>query len=120
MPDCPVGAILFQVTDSSSPAPASQKLEETISSNRQQLSLLAISSQQSEIEMKDLVRSLTEVECLVSDLDNAAGAGEERKERLERELEELEQKITDAETELAEVEPEWRDKLKAEKDERQT
>ena len=84
------------------------------------MSLLAISSQQSEIEMKDLVRSLTEVECLVVDLDNAAGAGEERKARLEGQLAEIEQRIAEAEAELAEVEPEWREKLSSEKDERQT
>lgn len=66
--------------------------------------------------MKDLVRSLTEVECLIVDSEAAAGAGEERKERLERELGEVLEKITEAEEELANVEPEWREKVKSEKE----
>lgn len=69
--------------------------------------------------MRDLVRSLTEVECLIADLNDVAGEGEQRRGRLETELEEVETRIAGVETELAEVEPEWRERVQEEKEEKQ-
>jgi structural maintenance of chromosome 3 (chondroitin sulfate proteoglycan 6) len=70
--------------------------------------------------MRDLVRSLTEVECLIDDLNDAAGEGEQRRGRLETELDQIETRVGEVETELAEVEPEWRQRVQEEKEEKQT
>lgn len=68
--------------------------------------------------MRDLVRSLTEVDCLIADLNNAAGDADERRARIEKELAEVEKRIGTVEAELAEVEPEWSERVREEKQEK--
>jgi structural maintenance of chromosome 3 (chondroitin sulfate proteoglycan 6) len=68
--------------------------------------------------MKDLVRSLTEVNCIIQDLTDAAGDGEQRRQRLEQELDQVQARIAEVERELEEVEPEWRETVVAEREER--
>lgn len=46
--------------------------------------------------MADLVRTRTEIECLIADFKAAQDGGEERRQELTDELEELEKKIGDA------------------------
>lgn len=67
----------------------------------------------------DLIRARTEVNCLIDDLATTSGETSERKEQLEGELETIDQRITQLRAELAEVEPEWRARVKEEKEGRQ-
>lgn len=87
-----------------------QELETALTEYRQQLDLLSVSTTTSQDEMKDLIRSLTEVECLVADLTSSTLSSTERKESLEADLRSIEDRIKTVEGELGEVEPSWKAK----------
>lgn len=96
----------------------SQKLEQEIKNLRQQLSISALSKAGYDDEMNELIRSRTELECTIADLQQAGERGEERKEELEADFESILRQITDKESELMEVTPEWQDRVKEEKEEK--
>ena len=64
--------------------------------------------------MNDLVRSCTELECTVQDLTAAGERSSGRREELEAELSGLNAEITQAEAELAQLNPEWEHRKGAE------
>lgn len=68
--------------------------------------------------MSDLVRSRTEIECIIEDLQAAEERGQERREELQAELEGIERRITGLEAELMEVLPDYQDKAREEKEEK--
>lgn len=87
----------------------SQELETALSEHRQQLELLAVSTTSSQEEMHDLIRSLTELECLVADLTSSTESTAERQEALEGEVATIERRIEVVRAELdGEVQPAWR------------
>jgi len=67
---------------------------------------VAQSRRDTQAELTDLIRSRTELECIVEDLQST-NAGSEGKEDHEAELENIERKIREKETILAELLPEW-------------
>lgn len=77
-----------------------------------------MSKHQLDDELQDLIRTQTELECLIVDLQQADERGEARREVLDQELEEVSEKIQEIETELMEVVPELEDRTRAEKEER--
>lgn len=95
-----------------------QKLENDIKSARQQLTVSALTKQGIDDEMSDLVRSQTEIQCIIEDLQAAEERGLERREELQAELEGIERRITGLEAELMEVLPDYQDKAREEKEEK--
>lgn len=95
-----------------------KKLEQEIKSAKQQLALTSLTKQGYDAEMNDLIRSRTELQCTIDDLQAAEEQGQERREELEAELEVIETKITEMEAELMEIVPEYQDRVKEEKDEK--
>ncbi|KAG8952494.1 Structural maintenance of chromosomes protein 3 [Tulasnella sp. 424] len=95
-----------------------EKLENDIKSARQQLTVSALTKQGIDDEMSDLVRSQTEIQCIIEDLQAAEERGLERREELQAELEGIERRITGLEAELMEVLPDYQDKAREEKEEK--
>lgn len=70
--------------------------------------------------MHDLIRSLTELECLVADLSSATESTTERRVALEGEVETIEQRIDAVRSELdKEIHPAWREAVAEERTVRQ-
>ncbi|KAA1469211.1 RecF/RecN/SMC protein [Dentipellis sp. KUC8613] len=84
-----------------------QTLETKIKEAKHSLSTLSLTRQGAQAELTDLIRSRTELECVVADLRAAdARAGGTRSE-LETELASLESQITAKERDLAALLPRW-------------
>ncbi|TFY63618.1 hypothetical protein EVG20_g6252 [Dentipellis fragilis] len=84
-----------------------QTLETKIKEGKHTLSTLSLTRQGAQAELTDLIRSRTELECVVADLRAAdARAGGTRSD-LETELASLESQITAKERDLAALVPQW-------------
>lgn len=68
--------------------------------------------------MQDLIRSKTEVECLVADLRSAEDSNDGTAEQLQNQLQGISQRISEKEVELMEIEPEWASERQQEMDEK--
>ena len=68
--------------------------------------------------MQDLLRSRTEIQCIIADLEQAGEKGDARRQALQSELDDILGQIEAIKTELMEVVPEWEGHVKREKDER--
>jgi structural maintenance of chromosome 3 (chondroitin sulfate proteoglycan 6) len=69
--------------------------------------------------MADLVRDKTEIECLISDFENAGEVGQERRKQVAEEVKELERKIEDANERMDELGPELDEAVNEERDARE-
>lgn len=69
-------------------------------------------------EMQDLIRSKTEVECLVADLRSVEDSNDGTAEQLQNQLQGISQRISEKEVELMEIEPEWASERQQEMDEK--
>jgi len=78
-----------------------------MSEARHSLETVAQSRRDTQAELTDLVRSRTELECIVEDLHAANQNAGGRREDYEAELEQIEQKIAEREASLEELTPEW-------------
>jgi structural maintenance of chromosome 3 (chondroitin sulfate proteoglycan 6) len=85
----------------------SKSIEAEIAEKRQQQSLLSLNRREMDNEMQDLIRSKTEVECLVADLRSAEDSNDGATEQLQNQLQDISQRISEKEVELMEIEPEW-------------
>lgn len=56
---------------------------------------------------------------MIADLEAAGEQGDARRSSLQAALEQVEERISEVETELMEVVPEWEDRVGAEKEERE-
>lgn len=70
--------------------------------------------------MNDLIRSCTELECIVEDLTAAGERFSGRREEFDSELLNLDTEITQAEAELAQLIPEWEQRKDAELNEKRS
>jgi structural maintenance of chromosome 3 (chondroitin sulfate proteoglycan 6) len=95
-----------------------QTLKEELANHQSALSVTSLTAHGLDTEMEDLLRSRTEIECIIADLEQAGEKGDARRQALQSELDEILRRINDIETELMEVVPEWEDRVKREKDER--
>ncbi|KAG8990253.1 Structural maintenance of chromosomes protein 3 [Tulasnella sp. JGI-2019a] len=95
-----------------------EQLEQEIKEMKQQMSISKLSKQGYDDEMNELIRSRTELECTIADLQQVGERGEERREELEADLEEILGKITEKEAELMELAPNLQDRIKEEKEEK--
>jgi len=68
--------------------------------------------------MQDLIRSKTEVECLVADLRSAEDSNDGTAEQLQNQLQDISQRISEKEVEFMEIEPEWAEARQQEMDEK--
>lgn len=80
-----------------------QALEEEVTKAKHSLATSTISLQQYESEMADLVRSKTEVECVIADFAQASEAGETRRMALREQLESIEKRVGRATERLMEL-----------------
>lgn len=96
----------------------SQFVEAEIAEKRQQQSLLSLNRREMDNEMQDLIRSKTEVECLVADLRSADDSNDGTAEELQKQLQVISQRISEKEVELMEIEPEWASERQQEMDEK--
>ncbi|KAG8933420.1 Structural maintenance of chromosomes protein 3 [Tulasnella sp. 418] len=95
-----------------------EKLETDIKAAKQKLSLAQLTKTGYDDELSDLVRSKTEIQCIIADLKQANERGEEQREALQAELRRLDQRITGVEAELMEITPEWQDKVREDREEK--
>lgn len=79
---------------------------------------LASTREDAQVELTDLVRSRTELECTVSDLQSAQDRTGGQKEDLERSLEQIKAEIARKEKALSKLIPEWEQKRNAEASEK--
>ncbi|WVQ96685.1 hypothetical protein IAU59_003791 [Kwoniella sp. CBS 9459] len=73
-----------------------QRYEEALTTAKHALSTTQLALRQYESEMADLVRSRTEIGCLIEDFTVAGEAGEARRAEVAQELQTLEERITEA------------------------
>ncbi|WVQ82965.1 hypothetical protein IAT38_005101 [Cryptococcus sp. DSM 104549] len=73
-----------------------QRYEDALTTSKHALSTTQIALRQYESEMADLVRSKTEIECLIADFETAGEAGEQRRQEIGKELVNLEERIEEA------------------------
>lgn len=85
----------------------SQNLEQSISSARASLTTLKLTRQGAQAELADLIRSRTELQCIVADLQAASERDGGRREELEHELAMVQNQIIEKEAALERLKPEW-------------
>ncbi|KAI0087967.1 hypothetical protein BDY19DRAFT_202098 [Irpex rosettiformis] len=85
----------------------SKSLEQSISRLRNGLTTANLTRQGTQTELTDLIRSRTELQCIVSDLQTAADRAGGQNVVLESELTEVQQQIAQREASLAALLPEW-------------
>ncbi|KAG6333732.1 hypothetical protein ID866_5360 [Astraeus odoratus] len=86
-----------------------QRLEQKISQTKHALSTHTITRQDTQAELTDLVRSRTELECIIADLQSFGEREGSRRQELEKEIVSVERQITAKEHELATLMPQWND-----------
>ncbi|KAL4070010.1 RecF/RecN/SMC [Scleroderma yunnanense] len=86
-----------------------QRLEQKISETKHALSTSTITRQDAQAELTDLVRSRTELECVIADLQSAGEQEGGRRAELEREVATVEHQIIAKERELGALMPQWND-----------
>lgn len=96
-----------------------QKLETDLSSTRQEAEERNLEKLQLEQERRDLTKARTQVELLVRDLEEAGERSTGQRGALDTELERLHTEITQKESELMSVAPEWEDAVKAQEQARE-
>ncbi|KAJ6455782.1 structural maintenance of chromosome protein 3 [Mycena sanguinolenta] len=84
-----------------------QDLEKAISEAKHNLETLATARQDAQSELTDFIRTRTELECIVQDLQNASLRAGGKREKYNAELRQIEQQITMREDSLAELLPDW-------------
>ncbi|KAF8839572.1 RecF/RecN/SMC protein [Paxillus ammoniavirescens] len=84
-----------------------QRLEQQISQTKHNLSTLGITRQDAQSELSDLIRSRTELECIIADLQSASEQEGGRRSALESEITAVEQQIRAKEEELSQLIPLW-------------
>ncbi|KAH7885116.1 RecF/RecN/SMC [Phlebopus sp. FC_14] len=84
-----------------------QLLEQKISETTHTLSSLNLTRQDAQAELSELVRSRTELECSVADLQSAGELEGGRREELQNEISTIRQRIAAKEHELSEIIPHW-------------
>ena len=84
-----------------------QDVERKIGEEKHGLQNLALSRQDAQAELTDLIRSRTELECTLDDIKVAAARSTGDKDTLLTELQSLEEAVTDREAALQAIFPEW-------------
>jgi structural maintenance of chromosome 3 (chondroitin sulfate proteoglycan 6) len=89
-----------------------------MTSTKQALNLNSIQKKGLAAELHDLVRSRTELECVVADLEKANEATGGKREDVENELRGVEKRIKKVERELEAAKQTWRERKEQEGEER--
>lgn len=97
-----------------------QVLENELTKAKHSLSTSSITLQQYESEMADLVRSKTEVECLIEDFEQASENNETRRMEAEAQLKSLEKRVAKATDRLVELSNELETYTAGEREARET
>jgi structural maintenance of chromosome 3 (chondroitin sulfate proteoglycan 6) len=82
-------------------------LESKISETKHTLQTLSITRQNAQSELTDLVKSRTELECVIEDLNSAGASSNDKLAELEAELVQVTKQIDEREEELEELVPQW-------------
>ena len=86
-----------------------QRLEQKISETKHALSTFTNTRQEAQTELTDLVRSRTELECIVADLQSTGEQEGDRRAELEEGIVAVEHQISVKERELGALIPQWND-----------
>lgn len=86
-----------------------------MTSAKHALSTTVIALRQYESEMADLVKTRTEIECVIADFKASQEGGEERRKEMADELEQLEERIDDANERLQKLEDELDTRIEEER-----
>lgn len=97
-----------------------QHLEEDLTQTKHALATSEITLQQCESELADLVRAKTEVECEISDFEQASEAGETRRLELREQLEQIEKRVGKATERLMELNVELDTRVAGERQAKET
>ncbi|KAJ7632426.1 structural maintenance of chromosome protein 3 [Roridomyces roridus] len=84
-----------------------QNLEKSISDIKHTLETLGTTRQDAQAELTDFIRSRTELECIVQDLQTAGDSAGGKRDEYENELAQVEQQIDAREASLAALMPDW-------------
>ncbi|KAJ7273514.1 structural maintenance of chromosome protein 3 [Mycena haematopus] len=84
-----------------------QDLEKAISEAKHTLETLATARQDAQGELTDFIRTRTELECIVQDLQSAGLRAGGKREEYDAELRQIEEQITTREDSLAALLPDW-------------
>ncbi|TFK38980.1 structural maintenance of chromosome protein 3 [Crucibulum laeve] len=84
-----------------------QDLEKAISEAKHTLQTLNLTRQDAQSELTDFIRTRTELECIIKDLQAAGTSASGKREALEEELEKIRHKIAEKEETLNALLPEW-------------
>jgi len=98
--------------------PRIQALRGRITNTRSALSVSSLSKHGAATELEDLLRTRTELECVIADLELAGEKGETQRTTIQQDLHNIQMRIEDVKTALSEVVPEWEAHVGAEKEER--
>ncbi|KAL8278388.1 hypothetical protein RQP46_009280 [Phenoliferia psychrophenolica] len=86
----------------------------TLANCRQRLEILGIEHRQASADRREATKAKAQVECLVSDAEDAGKKGSERVAELEAELTKVEADILEKEADLMDAAPAWEDRRKEE------
>jgi structural maintenance of chromosome 3 (chondroitin sulfate proteoglycan 6) len=89
-----------------------------LTSTKQSINLSNIQKQGIISELRDLIRSKTELECIVSDLEKANEVTGGKKEEIEAELKGIEKKIKKVQRDLENARKDWESSKDREAEER--
>jgi hypothetical protein len=92
-------------------------LRDQITNIRSALSVSSLSKHGAVTELEDLLRTRTELECVIADLELSGEKGETQRATIQQELHNVQTRIKDVEAELLEVVPLWEGRVRAEKEE---
>ncbi|EGN98108.1 hypothetical protein SERLA73DRAFT_109452 [Serpula lacrymans var. lacrymans S7.3] len=84
-----------------------QRLEQAISQAKHSLSTMLLTRRDAQSELTDMVRSRTELECIIADLRSAGERAGGQLASLTSDLSAIEQQLADKEDELQQVLPQW-------------
>jgi len=96
-----------------------QTLEADIKDKKRQQAVLLANKRELEEEMAQLVKSKTEVECLVADMQSNRSQDANQRNSLQKQLSKIQQAIQTKEVEFMELEPEWEAAQNREREARQ-
>ncbi|KAJ7172679.1 structural maintenance of chromosome protein 3 [Mycena filopes] len=84
-----------------------QDLEKALSEAKHSLETISVTRQDAQAELTDFIRTRTEIECIVRDLQTADARAGGKRDEYDAELQQVEEKITAREASLAALLPDW-------------
>ena len=84
-----------------------QDLDRAISEAEHSQRTLTQTHREAQAELTDFIRTRTEIECIIKDLEAAGASASRKREQLEVDLAQVQQKVAEKEAALVALLPEW-------------